>query len=275
MALVMLCGIPASGKSTRALEIADLFHSRIDGSDIREVHVINDSMLDIEKADYYDRETEKRARGKQMSTVKRLLGPHSIVILDCMSYIKGFRYQLYCEAKAAQVTSCVVYLGTPVDRAQAFNDSIESPWPKDLFDALAFRFEEPNGMTRWDSPLFVVVPEDKLPAEELWDALINRQPPKPNAATSKLAAVGTDFLTLLNSVTSQIVKEALDLHKRAPGSRTSLHGHPVQLPYNLTMPQLSRIRRNFISVNKQTPMPEERIVTYFIEFLQQNWDIVS
>ena len=31
-----------------------------------------------------------------------------IVIADGLNYIKGFRYQLYCEAKALQTPSCVV-----------------------------------------------------------------------------------------------------------------------------------------------------------------------
>jgi tRNA uridine 5-carbamoylmethylation protein Kti12 len=43
-----------------------------------------------------------------MSAVKRLLGRDDIVIADGLNYIKGFRYQLYCEAKALQTPSCVV-----------------------------------------------------------------------------------------------------------------------------------------------------------------------
>lgn len=130
-------------------------------------------------------------------------------------------------------------------------------------------------MTRWDSPLFVVTPEDALPVEEIRQALINRQPPRPNAATQKSAPQATDFLSSLNSTTQQIAKEVLQLHGRSPGATVTLHGRSVQLPYTLTMPQLARIRRNFISVNKQTPMPEERIIEFFIEFLQKQWEIVT
>jgi protein KTI12 len=45
-----------------------------------------------------------------MSAVKRLLSRDDIVIADGLNYIKGFRYQLYCEAKALQTPSCVVRL---------------------------------------------------------------------------------------------------------------------------------------------------------------------
>lgn len=43
---------------------------------------------------------------------KRVLGRDSIVIVDGMNYIKGWRYQLWCEAKAAGTTCCVVCLSS-------------------------------------------------------------------------------------------------------------------------------------------------------------------
>ena len=52
--------------------------------------------------------TEKEARGVAYARTKRVLKRDSIVILDGMNYIKGWRYQLWCEAKAAQTTCCVV-----------------------------------------------------------------------------------------------------------------------------------------------------------------------
>lgn len=43
---------------------------------------------------------------------RRALGKDSIVILDGMNYIKGYRYQLWCEAKECGTTSCVVCLSS-------------------------------------------------------------------------------------------------------------------------------------------------------------------
>lgn len=42
--------------------------------------------------------------------VKRALGKDTFVIVDGMNYIKGWRYQLWCESKAAETTCCVVRL---------------------------------------------------------------------------------------------------------------------------------------------------------------------
>lgn len=57
---------------------------------------------------YRDARPEKTARDAAMSAVKRVVGRDSVVIVDGLNYIKGYRYQLYCEAKAAQTGSCVV-----------------------------------------------------------------------------------------------------------------------------------------------------------------------
>lgn len=48
------------------------------------------------------------ARGVAYARARRALGKDSFVILDGMNYIKGFRYQLWCEAKAAGTGCCVV-----------------------------------------------------------------------------------------------------------------------------------------------------------------------
>ena len=51
-----------------------------------------------------------------------------------------------------------------------------------------FRYEEPNGMTRWDSPLFTVPFEDeKPPLEAIWEAMVGSDGKgkvvRPNQAT--------------------------------------------------------------------------------------------
>ena len=72
------------------------------------IHLVNDESLGISRSVYHTARAEKDARAEEMSAVKRFLGKDSIVIADGLNYIKGYRYQLYCEAKALQTPSCVV-----------------------------------------------------------------------------------------------------------------------------------------------------------------------
>lgn len=272
MPLVLLSGYPSAGKSQRAQQLKAAFEARL-GGQVTEVHVVSDESLNIPKSSYYERDTEKAARGEQMSAVKRLLTKTSLVILDNLSYIKGFRYQLYCEAKALETNSCVVHVGSSADQCKLWNDERTDKWPQDLFDALVFRYEEPNSMNRWDSPLFILTPEDELPMEDIWEALILKKPIKPTPATSIKPAAPTDYLSVLNNTTASVVKQVLDMHRDMAGSSVTLNGMRVQLPLNLSAPQLNRIRRNFIQLNKTATIPVESIEPFFIEFLHKNWDL--
>lgn len=52
------------------------------------------------------------------------------------------------------------------------------------------RFEEPSSMVRWDSPLFTVFTEDKLPGPEIIEAVTNSNLKPPNSGT---LSVGFNF----------------------------------------------------------------------------------
>jgi protein KTI12 len=77
------------------------------------VQIVNIESLSLPRTVYRDARAEKEARAAEYSTVKRLLSKDDVVIADGLNYIKGLRYQLYCEAKAMLTPSCVVcpYMG--------------------------------------------------------------------------------------------------------------------------------------------------------------------
>lgn len=180
-------GYPSAGKTTRALQLKEYCEAKIadaaGNSDARasrlKVHLINDQTLGVSRSVYHTARAEKDARAEEYSAVKRVLSRDDIVIADGMNYIKGFRYQLYCEAKALSTPSCVVHIGTHADKCREFNDALladsdkDGGYEKEDFENLIFRYEEPNGMTRWDSPLFIVVQEDETAwCDQVWDALV-------------------------------------------------------------------------------------------------------
>lgn len=90
--------------------------------------------------------------------------------------------------------SLEVHVGTPIDKCREINTSIlasdskEDGYAVDMFDNLVYRYEEPNGMTRWDSPLFTIpYDDDAPPCQDIWDAMIDSEGKaktvKPNLAT--------------------------------------------------------------------------------------------
>lgn len=111
--LILISGYPSSGKTHRSKQLVDFFSAKIRSSlepriSRLSVSHIDDLSLGLHRDVYREARTEKDARAAEYSAVKRVLGRDSIVIADFLNYIKGFRYQLYCEAKAVQTPSCVV-----------------------------------------------------------------------------------------------------------------------------------------------------------------------
>ncbi|KAF3086902.1 hypothetical protein TWF569_009975 [Orbilia oligospora] len=241
MPLIMMSGFPASGKTTRANQIRDFFNSKIaelSPTDPRvarlKLHVVSDEGLGVSKEVYREARPEKDARATFYGAVKRLLSADDIVIADGMNYIKGYRYQLHCESKALLTPSCVVYVGTPAEKCKEWNTAKGSEkreggeetgggegkghsweaYAPDVLDNLIFRYEEPNGMTRWDSPLFVVPWMDEdIPGEEIWNAMVNNEAVKPHLATVLKPAAEANYLQILDKTTQDVVSAVLEYQK--------------------------------------------------------------
>lgn len=290
MPLVLISGYPSSGKTTRALQLKDFFESKIanDGPGSRasklRVHLINDQSLGVSRSVYHTAKAEKDARAEEYSAVKRVLSRDDIVIADGPNYIKGFRYQLYCEAKALQTPSCVVHIGTPADKCREINkrllaeENSNAGYNDEDFENLIFRYEEPNGMTRWDSPLFTVLDEDETPPfENIWEALVGNDGKvklvRPNNATVLKPATEQNYLYELDKTTSDILAQISTYQKDHPGEGGGEVVVPdveksIELPATpMTLPQLQRMRRQFITLNRQHSLSKSRIKEVFVDYL--------
>jgi protein KTI12 len=101
MALITISGYPSSGKSTRAAQIHDFLSSASNPQ--LKVKVISDDDLAVDRASYDDSLQEKTARATLFTAITRHIARDTILVVDGMNYIKGFRYQLYCKAREAGV----------------------------------------------------------------------------------------------------------------------------------------------------------------------------
>jgi protein KTI12 len=78
------------------------------------------------------------------------------------------------------------------------------------FENLVYRYEEPNAMARWDSPLFTVIREDENPpCEAIWDAMIGSDGKgrvvRSNAATVLVYTHTPETLIEMDEVVVEII----------------------------------------------------------------------
>jgi protein KTI12 len=82
------------------------------------VEIATDDRAQATRADYETTITEKISRGAIKSLVERLLTPDTIVIVDSLNTIKGFRYELHCQARALKTHQCTIFCDIPIERCQ-------------------------------------------------------------------------------------------------------------------------------------------------------------
>ena len=149
-----------------------------------------------------------------------------------------------------------------------------------------FRYEEPNAMARWDSPLFTVLWDDETPPyEAMWEALVGsdgeggKKVVRPNQATVLKAPSSEDYLYELDRTTQGILNKILEWTKDHPGETggeitvgEGAEDLVVELPANqIGLPALQRIRRQFISLNRQNSVPVTRIRSTFVAYLNDSF----
>ena len=277
MALVVMCGRPCSGKTRRAEELEAYVKEEAPEMD---VVVLNEERLGLSREAYETSGSEKMHRQEFEAAVERALGSGTVVICDTLNYIKGVRYQLYCAAKALALPSCVVWTDADDDAAAEWNDAAAdgSPrYPPDVFDDLWSRFEAPDARKRWDKPLFVVRPDDPLPAAPIAAYILhNAAPVVPNASTQNAPAPSSSFVSQLDAHTRTIVNAVI-----AWSSRGGMPGEPIvvddpsspgsTLSLVLAVPvvaaQLRRARKQYLKAVQLTPPEPGHIGATFVDFL--------
>ena len=114
-----------------------------------------------------------------------------------VSYVALAMSPVYRRAQwtmGLKLTILEVHIGTPIETCRDINkkslaDAASGGGYADAtFENLVYRYEEPNGMTRWDSPLFTVPWDDETPPfAAIWEAMIGSDGKgkvvKPNQAT--------------------------------------------------------------------------------------------
>lgn len=210
MPLILVTGLPSSGKSTTSQAILEYMKTRLkDENDSRHVRIVSDSdNLDWDGRNniYMSIPKEKELRGWLRTEAQRYINLNQIVILDSASYIKGFRYELFCMAKEARTQYCVVEKLIDPEICWKWNsdrliknedqdlESLELGYNRETFDALILRYEKCDENNRWDSPLFRITSEtDELDFNKVFEIVTGEDPLAPNKCTMLTTTTSTIF----------------------------------------------------------------------------------
>lgn len=275
MALVVICGQPCSGKSTAATFLAEALKETESQPSVR---VIDETSFHLSRNQSYANMTEeKNLRGVLRSEVDRSLSKDSIVIVDSLNSIKGYRYELWCLARATGIRYCVLHCDVDEQSCRKWNvgrqERGEPSNDENIFEDLVRRFERPDSKNRWDSPLFELWPAkegiDKLSTaivdaisyltkkvdSKTRDVKILQQ----TIATQSARGSEANSLYEMDRATQEVMNAIVEAQSRALGgplSGVSLGpGLPtVDISRSVGLPELRRLRRTFIKLAGQTSL---------------------
>ncbi|KAI9458540.1 chromatin associated protein KTI12 [Russula earlei] len=296
MALVTLSGYPSSGKTRRAIQLKEHLDRRVADPSCncpaQKVVVLSDDTLNIDRSSYNDSRSEKPARAALFAAIQRQMGPDTILIVDALNYIKGFRYQLYCAARELKLRTCTVYVVATAELCQRWNAerTDDRGYRAETLGNLVARYEEPSSMVRWDSPLFTVPwSESDVPIELIWKTITEGNVKPPNVGTQAVPKAPSDALHTLEQVSTSVVRAIL-----TEQGASGMSGGPVtfrltetvkpqgRLPARtLTLSELQRMKRQFVTLQKKAitlgtvekgmiDWSEERVAQKFVDYLEEN-----
>ncbi|EGR33360.1 KTI12 chromatin associated, putative [Ichthyophthirius multifiliis] len=169
MPLILICGIPGSGKTTRAKKIKEFLEVE---HNCKVIH-INEENLELNKQEAYkDFQAEKFTRGYLKSNVEKNLTNQAVIILDSLNYIKGYRYEMFCLARSNKTQHCVIYCEADIKIAREYNQQNQNNFTEDMLVDYSSRMEIPNQKNRWDSPLFHLRINEQTPCQEIANVLL-------------------------------------------------------------------------------------------------------
>ncbi|CAL1706625.1 unnamed protein product [Somion occarium] len=266
MALITISGYPSSGKSRRAIQLKNHLERRLrdpsyTGPKLK-VQILSDDDLNIDRNVYSDSRSEKPARAALFTAMQRQMSQDTILIVDSLNYIKGFRYQMYCAARELKLRVCTIFVVATQELAREWNKTRQDgkAYPSEAFENLLLRYEEPSSMVRWDSPLFTVPWLDKdVPADDIWKAITEGIIKPPNAGTQAVPKAPTDALRTLEHTTTTMVGAIMSEQAASQGlgGPVTLALSPtlkprIDLPFrSITLSELQRMKRQFVTVHKK------------------------
>lgn len=277
MPLIVFCGTPLTGKTTNAKKLQIHYNKDNNGKCI----LISDEDKLNESGPneiYSHASKEKEIRSWLKSEVQRhLSSPETIVILDSVNYIKGYRYELHCLIKQFKTTFVLLECYS-FNNFESLNNKLSDKraYSSEIYQELLQRYESPNVSNRWEQPLIQIEFGTELPFESIDNAIFKSSKPKPNRSTQALSLTTDNFLFELDNQTQNVIKQiqtALQINQlcNIPIKDSTVK---VNLNKKLSIIELNKLRRQFINYAKLNPINgKDHIVTSFVQFINNSLNI--
>lgn len=146
--LIVLVGLPASGKSTFAIKLKKILESNFQ----KKVKIIDPDKIRINSfSDSFDFRNEAKVRKKNIKLVKKYLTKGDIVISDDLNYYSSMRHDLKLITDSLNVRFYIIYVSAPLELCLKRNEERGKPIPNDIIEKIYSKFDYFDKY-KWDKP---------------------------------------------------------------------------------------------------------------------------
>ncbi|MHA1683356.1 MAG: AAA family ATPase [Promethearchaeota archaeon] len=168
---IILCGLPASGKSTLSAELQRVlsrqhdFHFDVDMEivDVDEIRGVDYRGGRGKDCSIFKPELEGAIRRKKLEAIGSYLNEGKSIVDDDMNYFRSMRKETIMICVKSQVPYAIIHVSTPLPTCIKWNQSrgIESV-PRIVLERVNENFDLPGSRAyRWDAPLLTVDPSEE------------------------------------------------------------------------------------------------------------------
>jgi len=257
--LIILIGLPASGKSIFASKIKVIFQKRY--SNFKVEIVDPDKIRNKMSPMGFNYRKEYMVRKKNLKEVKLGLKKGLIVISDDLNYFSSMRHDLKKIAETLKKKYFIVHISTPIEQCIKWNNARGNPIPNHVIYNIKEKFDDFGGYS-WDIPTKVYDLSQIMKMETLVDDLINSIEMYFNEDKAEVE--------ILKDENKLIIKyhQNLDSETRKIVGKLLRNSNYINLKR-----EILAVRKLFITANLTTHLKKSEIPKKFIAFLEKQLKI--
>ncbi|MFX1316019.1 MAG: adenylyl-sulfate kinase [Promethearchaeota archaeon] len=253
--LICLTGLPASGKSTFAIELKKVLEKKFIKIEVKIIDPDNIRQTLTQNKFYYKK--EHLVREQNLEIIKAELKNGSIVISDDLNYYTSMRHDLKNIADELNRNFFIIHIDTPLEICLKWNEKRGKPIPHKIIKRINKKFDDFNKY-KWDTP-FAIYNMSK--ATDLNEFLID--------CVDRLYFNLKHALKILEGDSS--FKQDLNLYNEELDKITRNYVGKLleDSNYHPLKNKIIKLRREFVKIKKNEYLSELEIQNSFQKFLEE------
>ncbi|MFX1588482.1 MAG: AAA family ATPase [Promethearchaeota archaeon] len=252
--LLILVGLPSSGKSTIAEILKDLIKKKYTNFQVKIVDP--DKIRNSISPNKFNYQKEQLVREKSLNEIRTGLNQGFIIISDDLNYYTSMRHDLKQIAEEKNISYFILHIATPLQTCIEWNKERGEPIPQDVINKINEKFDSFNNYN-WDNPIQIIDPSKFDDLEDKLGKVIN-------VIERNLRMISLDLYHRGEKTDKELYHEILDRITR------NIIGNIIKNDnYHPNIKKISKMRKEFIKKNLKKIMTETQISENFLKFIKK------